>query len=383
MIATLKTLIKFIIYYIINFFISASKEIKPRSILLIRLDAIGDYVLFRNYIEVLKKSEKYKDYNITLLGNNVWKCLSEELDGEFIDESIWLDRNKFNKNFMYRYKKLKEITSSGYELVLSPAYSREFFYGDNIVKLIYAKEKIGSIGDTSNIKVWQKNISDGYYTKLIPAKNELMFEFSRNKEFFENFLHTKLETNKPHIDLKPKELPFELPQKYTILFIGASASFRKWNIERFAQVGMWLKEKYGYEIVLCGAPSDSEDTFKFRDSFKGEYIDLVGKTSLVDLLYVVYNGGLMLSNETSAPHFAVGLEMTNIFVISNGNHYGRFTPYPEKMAPNYHAIYHPDIEKDLNDYQKLSNSYGHSSSLDIHEISFETVQNKMREVLHG
>lgn len=240
MFSKLKTLIKLIIYYFINLFIKPSKEIQPKSLLLIRLDAIGDYVLFRNFIEVLKKSEKYKDYSITLLGNSAWKDLSEELDSEFVDEFVWLDRNRFNKDFVYRYQKLREIVACGYEVVLSPVYSREFFYGDTIVKLINAKEKIGSIGDLSNIRKWQKNISDKYYDVLVPAKSELMFEFDRNKEFFENLLGIKLDIKKPHIDLKPKKLPFELPEKYAILFIGASASFRKWNIEGFAKIGEYI-----------------------------------------------------------------------------------------------------------------------------------------------
>ena len=365
--------LKLIIYYIVSLLVFSSKEIKPKSILLIRLDAIGDYVLFRNFIKVLKEGEKYKDYKITLLGNSAWKSLSEELDCEYVNEFIWLDRNKFSKDLIYRYKKLKEITACGYEVVLSPVYSREFFYADAIVRLIYANEKIGSIGDTSNISAWQKNISYGYYTKLVPEKDELMFEFSRSKEFFENLLHVRLDIKKPHIDLKPKKLPFKLPQKYAILFIGASSSFRKWNIERFARVGEYLKEKHGYEIVLCGAPSDSEDATKFKNNFMGEYIDLVGKTSLVDLLYVIYNGNIIIANETSAPHFAVALEMANIFVISNGNHYGRFTPYPKDVSENYHVIYHPKIEKYLEGYEKLSNKYGYGSSLDINDISVERV----------
>lgn len=383
MISKLKTALKLIIYYLIDLLIKPSKEIKPKSLLLIRLDAIGDYILFRNYIEVLKKNEKYKDYSITLLGNSVWKSLSEELDSEYIDEFIWIDRNKFSKNFVYRYKKLKEIISKGYEIVLAPVYSREFFFTDNIVKLIYAKEKIGSIGDLSNIKKWQKKISDKYYTTLIPAKDEIIFEFIRNKEFFENLLKIKLDIKKPTIKLKDKSLPFDLPSRYAILFIGASANYRKWNIQGFAKVGTWLKERYGYEIVLCGGPSDKNDAVEFRKYFYGEYLDLVGKTSLVELLHVIYNGNLMISNETSAPHFAVALEMTNVFVIYNGNHYGRFTPYPKEVSENYHVIYHPEIEKDLDDYKKLSNIYGYVSRLDINEISVDMVIHKIQEVLNG
>jgi len=381
MISKLKTLIKFIIYYLINFIITPSKEIKPKSLLLIRLDAIGDYVLFRNFIEVLAKSKKYKDYKITLLGNSAWKSLSEELDTEYVDECIWLDRNKFSKDLLYRYQKLKEITARGYEVVMSPVYSREFIYADAIVKLIYANDKIGSIGNTSNIRVWQKNISDKYYTKLVPAKNELMFEFSRNKEFFENILDVKLNIIKPTIETQNKKLSFELPNNYAILFIGASASYRKWNIKNFVKIAEYLKESYGYNIVLCGGPTDKNEAIEFKRYFYGEHLDLVGKTSLVELLTIIYNGSLMLSNETSAPHFAVALEMTKNFVISNGNHYGRFTPYPKEVSENYYVIYHPKIEQDLDDYKKLSNKYGYGSDLDINEITLESVKEKIKEVL--
>jgi len=384
MFSEMKTAIKYIIFNFMNIFIKPSKDIEPKSLLLIRLDAIGDYVLFRNFIEVLKKSEKYKEYKITLLGNIAWKDLSEELDREFVDEFIWLDKNRFKKDPVYRYKKLKEITEKGYEVVLSPVYSREFFYTDTIVKLVHANEKIGSVGDLSNITKWLKKKSDKYYSKLIDARSEIMFEFYRNKEFFEKLLNQKIDLHKPHIDIKKikqKNISFELPQRYAILFIGAGANFRKWNVGNFAKVGMWLKRKYGYEIVLCGGNSDRHDALKFRKYYVGEYLDLVGKTSLVELLYVIYNADLMISNETSAPHLAVALGNPKVFVISNGNHYGRFVPYPKDITENYYVIYHPEIEKDLDNYKKLSNSYGYRSNLDINEISVESVIEKIEKVL--
>lgn len=382
MLSNIKQFIKFFVYSLLNRLIFSDKKISSKSLLLIRLDAIGDYVLFRNFIEILKKSEQYKNYKITLLGNSAWKNLSEELDSDFLNTCIWLDKNKFNKNLIYRYRKLKEITSKGYEIVLSPTYSREFFYADTIVSLINASKKIGSIGDLSNIQKWQKKISDKYYTKLIPAQHELIFEFYRNREFFENFLDIKIEIKQPTIRLKPNNLLFELPEKYAILFIGASSKFRKWNMEKFAEVGKYLKLTYGYKIVLCGATSDNRNAITFKESFGDDFINLVGKTSLLELLYVIYNGNLMIANETSAPHFAVALGIQNIFVIYNGNYYGRFTPYPKEMAPNYHVIYHPKIEKDLDHYQKLSNSYGFAGDLNISEISVKSVIKKISEVLN-
>ena len=232
-----KTIIKLIAYFIINLLIRPSKKINPKSLVLIRLDAIGDYILFRNFIEILKKSSKYKDYSITLIGNVAWKNLTEELDYKFVDKFIWLDRHSFSKDLIYRYRKLKEIVSSGYEIIINPIFSRTFFFDDNIVKLINAKEKIGSGSNTSNIEVWQKNISDKYYTKLIQNQKELMFEFYRNKSFFENLLDTKININKPIISLNKENLEFKLSKKYAILFIGASDRYRKWSVEKFSKIG--------------------------------------------------------------------------------------------------------------------------------------------------
>ena len=36
-------------------------KIQPKSLLIIRLDSIGDYVLFRNFLEILKKAINLAD----------------------------------------------------------------------------------------------------------------------------------------------------------------------------------------------------------------------------------------------------------------------------------------------------------------------------------
>ncbi len=279
-------------YFVKNFFIKLIfdlrfplKKNKPKSILLIRLDAIGDYVLFRNYIKILKTNSKYIDYSITLVGNIAWKELSEKLDSNYIDEFVWIDRNKFTKSFAYKYSILKNISKNNYRLIINPVYSREFKYSDFIVNVIHGEEKIGSVGDFANISQVKKEISDKYYTKLIPATNKILFEFFRNKEFFEYLLNIKIDIQKPEINLDSDVKLSE--KKYAVLFIGASAKFRKWNIKNFAEVGQFIKNKFDYEIVLCGASNDIEDEKQFSEIASYKYINLVGRTSLMEILQVL------------------------------------------------------------------------------------------------
>ena len=130
-----------LIDYLIILFLPKNKR-DTGYLLLIRLDSIGDYVLFRNFIAVLKNSEKFKNYKIIFAGNIIWKDIDEELDYEYIEKFVWIDLKKFT-NPLYRHKKLKELSSFGYEYVISPVNSRRFFYGDAIVRAVNGKKKIG------------------------------------------------------------------------------------------------------------------------------------------------------------------------------------------------------------------------------------------------
>lgn len=381
----IKVFIKFLLHNIIDFLVFLQCRTKNqirhnvKQILLIRLDAIGDYILFRNFIEVLKRNSKYSDYKITLLGNIVWKELAENLDKNYIDNFIWIDIKKFSRNLFYRYKKMIEITSNNYELLIHPTYSRTYD-ADKIVNVVNAKIKIGSIGDLSNIKKWQKKISDKYYTFLIPAKNEIIFEFFRNKEFFERLLDEEIKISKPCVKI-PENYYFSLKLPdldYAVLFISASSKVRKWNIKNFAELAKWIKNNLNYEIVLCGGKEDIKEVNIFEEIYGNHYLNLVGKTTLTDLIFILKNSKMIVSNETSIPHMAVALGLKNIFVIYNGNHFGRFIPYPSEITTSYFPVYHPEIEKNVENYKVLSNTYGYGSKLDINEISIEDVINKIK-----
>jgi len=347
MILNLRKFIKVSMYFFINLLIFPSKKIKQKSILIIRLDAIGDYVLFRNFIEILKKNKKYKDYKISLLGNIDWKDLSIDLDSEYIEEFFWLERKRFHIDPVYRYKKLKEITTYGYEIVINPAYSREYFFSSYmIIKLISANQKIG-------FNVNNESVINKFYSKLINSKENIIFEFDKNRDFFEKLLEEKLPIKKPFIKLKEKKISFDLPRDYAIIFVGGSKRYKKWDIKKYARVAKHLKNNYDYKIVLCGGVNDLDDSNDFKQYFNDEYLDLVGKTNITELLQVIDNGTIMVSNDTAAPHIAVALNMKNIFVISNRNAMARFVPYPENMFANYHVIINPEKEKYLDDFDMV------------------------------
>ncbi len=343
------------------------------GIAIIRLDAIGDYILFRNFLYELKQSPKFADLPVTIIGNQAWKSIAETFDSKLVNNFIWLDRNQIWDNKKYRISKLLGLVKTHYEYIIVPTFSRDFA-SDSLANVMNAKHKITSLGDLSNISNNEKIVTDTYYTKILPATSEILFEFERNREFFQNLLGYKLNTK---LIIKPVATKFHNQlANYIVLFIGASSNKRRWDISNFNGLAIWLNEIYGVNIVVCGSITDIDSN---NTVINMPFIhNLIGKTSLVEMVDILSTAKFVVSNETSIPHICIALDV-RVFVISNGNHFGRFTPYPANLTDKYYPIYHPEIEKNLDDYKYLSNQYGYGSNLDINDITIEKVKNKIME----
>jgi ADP-heptose:LPS heptosyltransferase len=367
-------------YHVVNALLPPKGSVRENTILLIKIDAIGDYVLFRNFIELLRSFEPYKSARLTLLGNIDWKDLAEALDGTWIDDFIWLDRRRYLAHPLYRYKKLREITSRGYSTVLSPVLSRDYYGVDWLVKTVNAREKIGSSGDLHIIRARKKRLSDRWYTRLVQMDPATKFEFYRNQEFFTKLLGSPASIERPSIDRRRLGGITTPIGDYVILFIGAGIPFRKWPAERYAAVARFMAEHSAVTIVLAGSRADARDAKHFEHEYSRPVVNMVGRTSLLEMAALIAGCNFVVSNETSAPHLAVALGKT-VIVISNGNHYGRFTPYPREMHTEYRAIFHPELDEARESRAELIRRYGDGSRLDIRDISTERVVDAVRGLL--
>ncbi|MEQ8173397.1 MAG: glycosyltransferase family 9 protein, partial [Candidatus Eremiobacterota bacterium] len=341
----------------------------------VKTDAIGDYILFRNFIEYIYKSEKYKDFKIVLCGNIIWKNLAENLDKEYIDNFIWVDTLKFRKNIFYRLKLICQINKIDSDIAIQPNFSRDFYVGDSIIKCCKGNEKIGVNGDFCNISIWQKKMSDFYYTKIIDIKNNNLFEFDINKLIFEKLLNTKLDIKKPYVN-KYNFNKLELTKPYAVLFPGAGSKKRKWSTKKFAAIGEYLYNAYGLHIFIAGSNTDTDIAREIKMYMSHDSMtDMTGNVSLCELFELIEGSELLISNETSAIHIAATVNTLTV-CISNGNHYSRFSPYPEGISNKVYTIYPPEITEELNagqEYRVIA-KYRKGSSLDINLIEVEAVK---------
>lgn len=352
-------------------FATKVKNRKSRSTCFIRLDAIGDYVLFRSLVEEAKGNNEAQTF--ILIGNEQWKNLAQKLDDNIYDHFIWIDKRRLWSDFSYFIRKLKEIRQFNFELLVSSTHSRDFWFNDFFSLIVKSKYKIASNGDNLNISLKSKRLSDLFFNELISVPEDIDFEFLKNKYFFSRVFKMDFFISKPKILLEDK-IKNALPPKYAVINIGASNPKRKWAWQNYASLIKLLNSKYKLSIVLCGGPGDRDDGKKIEKEVGNLVHNLVGKTSLYELLQVLERSNFLVSNETSAPHMAVALGVKQIFVISNGNHYQRFTPYPKSIFKNYHPIYHEGVRlqgvlaKDMFKYE---------SNLDINEVPVSKVFNEI------
>lgn len=374
---------RFLIYQLINLLITLSKQkTQTKTLLLIRLDSIGDYVLIRNFFYSIKKSNKYKDYKITFMGNFIWKDLSETFDNDLFLDFIWVNRKKFNNNPFYKYKILKRVYKKGFEVVIDTTFSREILFGDLIVKTSRAKQKIGSTGSPDSYVKWKRNLlTDKWYTKLIPQSSENLFEFYRNKEFFENILQEKIDLLKPSLACEIVKINLPTSKEFIVIFPGAQEEKRRWSVEKFVIVIQAIMKRLNLDVIIAGSKSEIGFAEKIIYSLNTQRVfDMTGKTTLPQLAKLISQSKVLISNETSAVHFAAAVG-TPFVCISNGNHFGRFNPYPEEMNIKGTYIYPPQIENQINNFKMLTQKYQFDSDLDINSISPDKAINAFSQLL--
>ena len=378
-----RKLAKFTVLNLVDFLASQKATApEPKTLLLVRLDAIGDYVLFRNFIEILRNSLKYKDYSITLCGNLAWQDLAETLDGKFVNDFIWIDKKKFIRNIYYRYKVLNNIGQRGFEVAIQPNFSREYYYGDAIIKASGARERIGSCGDLGNMEGWQKKISDNYYTKLIPAGNYNMLEFQRNKEFFEKLLGVTIAITKPQIDMNYLNKGKPATGNYAIIFPGARNERKRWSTDKFAEIAGYLSAKYGLKIFIAGSHLEKALSNKIVSQARNIDInDITGKTTLTEITELISQADLVVSNDTFAVHLAVAVN-TKVVYLLTGDHFGRFGPYPKDSMDKVYYIYPQEIMEKINtDFAYLTEKFRYESDLEVNSIKVEEVKRLIDEAM--
>ncbi|AGF78799.1 ADP-heptose:LPS heptosyltransferase [Desulfocapsa sulfexigens DSM 10523] len=308
---------------------AARHEEASDAVLLIRVDAIGDFVLWLDSAKSIR--EHYVNQRIILTCNKV--CVDLAAASVLFDEVHGVDLTRFTKDLRYRWRTMREVSWLGASLAIQPTFSRVLLTGDALIKASGAPLRIGSTGDLANRHQWHKWIGDRWYTSLVPASVRPLMELDRNSEFLRGLgieQAVSAVAKMPVVAVLPSAK--YISSAYFVIFPGASATGRMWPAGAFAKVADAVHDLYGWQPVACGSKADraiAAEMIKYSNCTN--WVDFTGDTTLLEFVEILRGAQLVVGNETSVVHIAASVATPSVCVLGGG-HFGRFMPYSDAVS---------------------------------------------------
>jgi ADP-heptose:LPS heptosyltransferase len=311
-------------------------------VLLIRQDAIGDFVMWLDTAKEYRNIFPPDKYKIVLAGNKIWCDLAEELT--YWDMILMVDVKQFKTFSRYRWDFLRKVRNLGVQISIQPTFSREFYHGDALVRASGALRKVSSAGDMANRNWLKQFIADCWHTELIPASTGPLTELERNAEFFSGLTDYPHLTSYPKLDIPEFWLSSEWKEKiFYILVPGTSGAVvgKEWPPAFFSDLATKIFRQTGWEGFICGTKQENSLGEQILKQCDAPLQNLCGQTTLMELAGLLSQSRLTISNDTGSVFLSSAVGTLSVCILGGG-HFGRFVPYPDLPGQTNHlkTVYH-------------------------------------------
>ncbi len=113
---------------------------------------------------------------------------------------------------------------------------------------------------------------------------------------------------------------------YVVLIPGSAHEDKRWPVERFAELAGKISSQFGLPIVATGDAGESALIDNLKDLSNVPVANIAGKTSLSELVVLLKNARLVVSNDTGPGHIAAALSTPLVLMFSWSNP-ARIAPY--------------------------------------------------------
>ena len=92
---------------------------------------------------------------------------------------------------------------------------------------------------------------------------------------------------------------------------GAGTTYRRWAIERFAEVGNWLQRRYNAQLCITGGPREAALPHELAALINGE-TTVITDTTPLQLAAIIQKYNLFISNDTGPMHLSAAVKTSTI-----------------------------------------------------------------------
>jgi len=159
-----------------------------------------------------------------------------------------------------------------------------------------------------------------YYLKIVNAagaeKCEVEFVLPSNEYDVQN------------VKKMLKELKVDT-NNYAVLVPGSARLRKCWPVERFAALADKINSHLGLSVVAVGSVSENGLIEKLKLLAAAPVTNLAGRTTLQELVALIRDAKLVVSNDTGPGHIAAALSKPMVMVFGDSNP-ARVAPYQRK-----------------------------------------------------
>jgi heptosyltransferase I len=291
----------------------------PQSLCILRLSAIGDVCNTIAAVQMIQK--QWPETKITWVTGKLEAQLVQDLPGINV---VVFDKNLGWKAYTQLWSVLK---NQHFDALLHMQYAIRASIATLGIK---AKYKLGF--DSARSRDFQTLFTN--YKVASPSKHHVLDGLIAFVE------ELGVKTSKPswHIPLNDSDLVWAekhlaaSESKNLVIVPAASKSYKNWNAQGYADV-IHYAQSVGWTVTLAGSPAKVEIDLanEIKAQLNNPVLDLVGKSSLKEMLALLKRADLVIAPDTGPAHMANAVATPVIGLYAHHN--------PDRTCPYQYRKY--------------------------------------------
>jgi ADP-heptose:LPS heptosyltransferase len=290
-----------------------------RSVLLLRLDEIGDVVLTTPLLRELRRNMPHAwitlvvkpgVLNLVELCPHVNEILTFDSQGTGLMEPI----QRYSRALALAWRLLRKRR---FELAVLPRWDIDWYHGTFLSYFSGAPRRVGYSEDVTTVK---KEFNRGFDMMLthVLRDNRIKHEVRHNLSVIEA-LGGKIRED--HLELwisaDDEQFADKLLRKHAVspdsLLVaigpGAGAPKRQWPLESYGQIGEWLQDQYKARVIIIGGADDQFMGRELQNKLGHLALDATGKTTLRQTAALLRRCTFYIGNDAGPMHIAAAAKI--------------------------------------------------------------------------
>ncbi|OJX68107.1 glycosyltransferase family 9 protein [Magnetospirillum sp. 64-120] len=311
-----------------------------QGVVVVRMDGIGDMVMFRRALEHYPQALGVDKADITVLGCNSWKGLADQVFPGF--KFVAIDEHAYEKKWRYRLKISLWVRRQGFKTAICDMFMRKVMTADTLVWHSRAEQRIVCrpfITDRTRAEYsWYLDRA----TRVIDTGPYPTHEGLRHFTFLSELTGCDHSPEVPAIPWREQAPPLPDGAPYVVMNFGSNEPGRRWPFDNFLAVARKCLEA-GLRVVFVGAAQEAFAKPAIAALNHPNVIDTITTLKLGQLVDVLKHAACVVTNDTGPGHLALGVGAPTV-LLAGGGHFGSFVPYPDEIAPPGSVFLNQEME---------------------------------------